>query len=78
MVERDECPALDRNKQARLAALGTASRQREIDELIAELRLKHFDWGQRGSARKIAKKETSDGNPISTRTLQRYFKRAKK
>jgi hypothetical protein len=74
-VIHDESPGLNTRVLANMSDLASESRTAESKLRISELRLKYpADWGQRGRAKKIAMLETEQGNPLSERTVQNYFK----
>jgi hypothetical protein len=80
MVEQDEWyVGLNREKLAELSAQAGASRTDERDQRCGELRLQYpKHWCKRGGAGRIARAETKAGNPISERTVKRYFDLTKK
>jgi hypothetical protein len=75
MVEYDESSVgLNSEKLADLSAKASRSRTIERDKRISDLRLQYQKhWSKRGGAGRIARSETKAGNPISERTVQRYF-----
>lgn len=70
---------LNEEKIAELSALAGNARSEERDQRMNELRAKHADvWGKRGGPRKIVQRESRGRNPISLRTVQKYFKDSEK
>jgi hypothetical protein len=79
VVEYDECPDLDRAVLARMSESASESRTQERLLQARELKAKYRHlWGKRGTPKIIASLETEEGNPLSERTVQRYFKLTKK
>lgn len=75
VVDWSEEPTINDDIMSALRQRSAQSRRRELLTVIGELKLKHCKyWGQRSRAKLIASLETENGNPISVRTVQRYFK----
>lgn len=75
MVDYDEQPSLNKEALNQMSESAAARRTRERLAQIAELKAKYPKlWGMRGAAKTIASLETDDENPLSERTVQKYFK----
>jgi hypothetical protein len=75
VVEYDECIDLNRALLAGMSKKAGEARTEERVQRISDLRLKYqHRWGKRGAAKQIASFETEAGNPLSERTIQKYFR----
>jgi len=74
-VMHDECPGLNTGVMTEMSGSAGEDRTSERDLRAGELKLKYpEDWGRRGRPKAIASLENAAGNPITERTVQRYFK----
>lgn len=75
VVKYGEVPIFNDAALENIRAKSSNDKRNERDHQIATLKLKYREiWGKRSEAKRIAALETEDGNPLSERTVQRYFK----
>jgi hypothetical protein len=75
MVEYDEWPSLKKSEVGRLSRAGCEGQVGKRDDQISDMKFQYSRyWGKRGGAKKIAERERASGNPISERTILRYFR----